>query len=615
MAFWSIENKGCSECEQFLLFTAKSSPLNTALIVEETRRHFQDEKKPLILVALDANAAFNVVDHRILMRQLYLCGVDDKHWNLIDSLQAGAVSAVKWGGVVSERFQVGQGVRQGGVMSADQYKVYVDPVLHTFERASVGARVGNISCSSPSCADDMLLVTESFHEAQTMVSTAGCFSQQRRYKIQPDKSVVMGCPDNGSTPSNLQLLDKDMPNVKYTTHLGIQRAVSSSLTVDETINNNILKARRTCYSLMPVGLHGRNGLDPTTCIHFIKIYVLPVLTYGLEVLLPKQKHIDKLDMFLKKIVKQTLSLPTQTADPVIYILSGLLPIEGQIHIKTLNFFNNICWLPENTIEKRLARRQVSVKSSKSASWFIEIKKLLWTYDLQDIEELLDSPVPRPLWKKQLFQRISDYWFKKIVGAAKLYPTLKYLNVDGYSPGRSHPLLNLHTDATRDASRVRAKLKIAAGSYVLQTNRAAFNQNDVKLTCLLCDHGDETMSHFLLFCKGLETVRNPILSDLCYELFEVTKIDFSSQTTDTKIKIIIDCSHLVQDNSYKRRKLLLERLSKLEYQCRRLVFALHNLRYQGLSKTKNKKTMRMTVPHVSKVILQNFTRGYFSMNCK
>ena len=66
------------------------------------------------------------------MRQLYLCGVDDKHWNLKDSLQAGAVSAVKWGGNVSDCFQIQQGVRQGGVLSADQYKVYVDPVLHIY---------------------------------------------------------------------------------------------------------------------------------------------------------------------------------------------------------------------------------------------------------------------------------------------------------------------------------------------------------------------------------------------------------------------------------------------------------------------------------------------------
>ena len=78
-------------------------------------------------------------------------------------------------------------------------------------------------------------------------------------------------------------------------------------------------------------------------------------------------------------------------------LNGVVTHRGQIHIKTLNFFNNICLLPETTIEKRLARRQVAVKTAKSASWFIDVKKLLWTYDLQDIETLLDSPVPRPLW--------------------------------------------------------------------------------------------------------------------------------------------------------------------------------------------------------------------------
>ena len=48
-------------------FTAKSSPLNTALIVEETRRNYVDEKSPLILVALDAKSAFDVVDHKIML--------------------------------------------------------------------------------------------------------------------------------------------------------------------------------------------------------------------------------------------------------------------------------------------------------------------------------------------------------------------------------------------------------------------------------------------------------------------------------------------------------------------------------------------------------------------
>ena len=161
------------------------------------------------------------------------------------------------------------------------------------------------------------------------------------------------------TSGNLQLLGKDMSNVKSTTHLGIQRAVSGPVTMKETVSNNSQKARITCYSLMPAGLHGHNGLDPA-------IYNSSYLT--------KEEKYRQTWCFLekkkkKKKVKQIMSLPT--ANPVIYILTGLLPVEWSNNIKTLNFFNNICLLPETTIEKRLATCQIAVKRSKSASWFIE----------------------------------------------------------------------------------------------------------------------------------------------------------------------------------------------------------------------------------------------------
>ena len=119
------------------------------------------------------------------------------------------------------------------------------------------------------------------------------------------------------------------------------------------------------------------------------------------------------------------------------------------------------------------------------------------YDLQDVETLLDSPVPRPLGERQLLPRISHKLSEKIVCAAKLYCTLKYLNIGGYSLGKGRPLLNLHTFSTRDPNKVRVKLKLAAGIYIFQTNRATFNHTNVKSTCLLCNDGNETVSHFLL----------------------------------------------------------------------------------------------------------------------
>ena len=81
--------------------------------------------------------------------------------------------------------------------------------------------------------------------------------------------------------------------------------------MDETISSNIQKARKTCYSLMSAGLHGKNCWDPATCVHLIKIYVLLVLTYGLEVIRTKKKHIDRLNLSLPilSLIQYHISCP------------------------------------------------------------------------------------------------------------------------------------------------------------------------------------------------------------------------------------------------------------------------------------------------------------------
>jgi hypothetical protein len=75
-----------------------------------------------------------------------------------------------------------------------------------------------------------------------------------------------------------------------------------------------------------------------------------------------------------------------------------LPVEAQIHKKALQLFNNITNQSEESIEKRLARRQLAVKLNPSASWFIEIKKLLLKYELQDPIFMLDNPITKNEWK-------------------------------------------------------------------------------------------------------------------------------------------------------------------------------------------------------------------------
>ena len=74
-------------------FTAKTSPLNAAFIIEELKRNSKDDKELLSVTLLDAKFAFDVVntDHRI--------------WSIA---YQNATGAVKWKGQTSTFFKVSQ---------------------------------------------------------------------------------------------------------------------------------------------------------------------------------------------------------------------------------------------------------------------------------------------------------------------------------------------------------------------------------------------------------------------------------------------------------------------------------------------------------------------------
>jgi hypothetical protein len=54
----------------------------------------------------------------------------------------GAETSVKWQGTATDPFTVSQGVRQGGVLSTDLYKLYINPLLNQIEDSGIGMQIG-----------------------------------------------------------------------------------------------------------------------------------------------------------------------------------------------------------------------------------------------------------------------------------------------------------------------------------------------------------------------------------------------------------------------------------------------------------------------------------------
>jgi hypothetical protein len=69
-------------------------------------------------------------------------------------------------------------------------------------------------------------------------------------------------------------------------------------------------------------------------------------------------ELQTLEIFYRKILKQILSIPTNTAYPAVYILAGAIPIESRIHKLALDMYANIC--RTNSIEREIAERQLGI---------------------------------------------------------------------------------------------------------------------------------------------------------------------------------------------------------------------------------------------------------------
>jgi hypothetical protein len=151
-------------------FSEGSSSSNAALLLTEAIAEAKDMEKPLYVTMLDASKAFDVVDHDALMQALHLHRVQDENWLLMKDWYTDMHSSIKWKGELSRQINEQQGLRQGGGLSASQYKVYTNKNLVALEKANLGFSIGTEYVGCPTCADDTALVHSNSVEMQASIN-------------------------------------------------------------------------------------------------------------------------------------------------------------------------------------------------------------------------------------------------------------------------------------------------------------------------------------------------------------------------------------------------------------------------------------------------------------
>ena len=161
---------------------------------------------------------------------------------------------------------------------------------------------------------------------------------------------------------------------------------------------------------------------------------------------------------------------------------------------------------ESSIEYEIARRQVLMKDSPSESISTYIQGILSHYELPSVFELLSNPPSREVWKRLLNCNVYDMVEAAWKADIESKSSTKYLNPLVLNVGSSHHIWSTVRYTIHGGRRAQIKCKILTGTYILQANRATFNQYSVNPTYKLCCRDPETRQHFVGECAFFEAER-------------------------------------------------------------------------------------------------------------
>ena len=150
-------------------FSRGKSPTMASLCLSEAISESQDNKDHLYVTTLDASKAFDIADHNIPKKKLQGLQLGADMWNTIDNLYSDSQEVVRWEGKFSCEYQVMQGVRQGEILSPHLNKMHINNLLNTMMELRMGFTIRNVFIGTPTCADDLLLLSRDEYEIQAML--------------------------------------------------------------------------------------------------------------------------------------------------------------------------------------------------------------------------------------------------------------------------------------------------------------------------------------------------------------------------------------------------------------------------------------------------------------
>ena len=193
----------------------------------ETISYFLRNGSEVYTCLMDMTKAFDLVRFSTMFRKILCAGLSVIFVRLLIFIYANQFANVRWNGVFSEFFRMQNGVRQGAVLSAFFYCIYMNDLFKIMRKSRLGCWVNGEFCGIYGYSDDNFLLAPSLHALQEMLLICEEYAGDHDLKFSTDpnpkkcKTKCIAFLNKRRDLPGLKLCGNILPWVESGKHLGV----------------------------------------------------------------------------------------------------------------------------------------------------------------------------------------------------------------------------------------------------------------------------------------------------------------------------------------------------------------------------------------------------------
>ena len=361
-------------------FKTKSSTTMCTFAVLETVEYYKKNGSNVHALLLDASNAFDRVNYIKLFEKLLEKGMCPLTVRLLLNMYVEQKLQVKWNDILTDKFDVTNGVRQGGVLSPLFYSIYIDDLLERLKRNGIGCHIGHHFVGVFGYADDIILLCPSVTGLMKMIRICEEYANEHDILFDGKKSKYLVFENNGRYKINhiVKVNNEVVNRCEKADHLGHPLHTENTT---EALAEKGLDNLNASYHMFMTRFRGCNATTRNKLFHQ---YCSSM--YGSQLWLLNSKKVDKVLSRWRKYHRVILEVPNTTHCDLLPIISDRLPLRCTLDLKYISFFRSIA-TSENVIINYMSKHMLN---SNTSTMCRNMKHICYKYKISMEDILIKS---------------------------------------------------------------------------------------------------------------------------------------------------------------------------------------------------------------------------------